>query len=204
MKSFVRLVCFVVVLAGVGAGALRDSAYWTFVEVHHGLQQRDVGRVERFVDLERFSASSTQALALIAGDAVGGSGGDDAGSAVVDALARLVGAGIGHAVKDGAAKVLREAIRDGSLRPGIGPFVVDEGWSALGTLTSTTRGALVELSGTCEGAPARLVFVLERHDDGVLGGHPRRYVITGVDEGSARELARVCAAGARAVSGPAR
>lgn len=196
MKSLVRLFVVVVVLAGVGAAALRDSAYWSFVELHHGLQQRDVERVERVVDLERYAASVTRALAGIAGDAVGG-GGADLGAAVVGALARAIGAGVGDVVKQEAAKALREGIRDGSLSRGVGPFVADEGWHALGALTETPAGALVEVSGTCKGAPARLVFVLERHDDGLLGGHPRRYVITGVDEASASELAHACAAGLR-------
>ncbi len=193
MKSLVRLFVVVVVLAGVGAGFLRDSAYWTFVELHHGLQQRDVERVERVVDLERSSASVTRALAAIAGDAVGG-GGSGLGAVVVEALARVVGAGVGDVVKEGAATALRDAIRDGSFSRAVGPFVVDDSWTALGASTSTPQGAVVFLSGTCEGAPARLGFVLERHDDGLFAGHPRRYVITGVDETSARELARVCAA----------
>lgn len=196
MKSFVRLLVVVVVLAGLGAGFLRDSAYWSFIELHHGLQQRDVARVERVVDLERYAASVARAIAAAAGDAVSGDG-DGVGSALVGALARLVGAGVGDVVKHEAAKALRDAIRDGSMPRGVGPFVVDEGWGALGSLTSTPQGALVELSGTCQGAPARLVFVLERRDDGLFAGHPRRYVLTGVDEVSARQLARACAAGLR-------
>jgi hypothetical protein len=199
MKTLVRVLVVVVVLAGVGAAWLRDSAWWSFIELHHGLQQRDVERVERVVALERFSASSTRALAAIAGDAAGGDGAD-VGAAVVGALARLVGAGVGDLVKEGAAQALRDAIRDGSLARRIGPFVVDEGWSALGGVTTTPGGALVELAGTCDGAPARLAFVLQRYDDGILGGHPRRYVITGIDEDSARQLARTCAAAARSSS----
>jgi len=110
--------------------------------------------------------------------------------ALVDAIA----GGVGEAIKSGAAEELRRGIRDGDLPRGVGPFVVDEDFAALGALQTTATGASVTLRGSCRGAPASLVFELERHDDGVLGGHPRRWVIVGLDASSARALVEACVA----------
>jgi hypothetical protein len=194
LRSLFRWFVVVVLLLAVGAGFLRDSAYWSFVELHHGLRQRDLARVERVVDLEQFAASSTRALGAVVADEAGLRG-NDAASAALNALVGVVARGVGEVVKGGAAELLRKAIKDGSFERRIGPFVVDEGVAALGAVYNLPEGALVELKGTCRGAPATLALSLTRHDDGPFGGHPRRYVVTGVDEASAKKLAAQCRAG---------
>lgn len=193
MKKIFRLFVFLLVLAAVGAGWLRDSPYWTLVEIQQGIEQQDTARVERVVALERFSASSTAALAQVFADAAGVNG-TDPGSKLLNAIVGAIGEGVGAAVSKEGAKGLRAAIETGQLQRQIGPLEVNQGLEAVGPMRSTIDGALVEVKGTCKGSPATLRLVLERHEDGPFGGRPRRYVLVGVDPESARELARQCRA----------
>lgn len=192
MRSFFRFVLLLAVIAAVAAGWLRSSPYWTLLEIHQGLQARDVERVERVVALERFTASSAAALGAVVANELGGAGTDPAGK-LLGALAEVIGKGVGEAVAKDAARGLRTTIEDGELQRRVGPLEVNEGLSAIGRVATTIDGAQVELKGTCDGSPASVVLELERHD-GPLAGHPRTFVLVGIEPGSAKTLAKQCAA----------
>lgn len=192
MKSFFRFLVVVVLLLGVAAFFLRDSPYWTPLEIQRGLDEKDVARVERVVAFERFSASATGVMGAVVADRMGVTG-TDVGSRVLGALVGVVANGIGESVARDAAKEMRKAIADGRLERRIGPFLVNEGLSAFGAVSTTIDGATLELKGTCDGKDASLVLLMERNDDGVLGGRPRRYVVVGVEPESGKALARQCA-----------
>ncbi|MDP2342414.1 MAG: hypothetical protein Q8O67_15770 [Deltaproteobacteria bacterium] len=191
MKSLIRLVVVVVLLLAVAAFFLRDSPYWTPLEIQRGLEERNVDRVERVVALERFSASSTAALASLFADELGVAGGD-LGSQLLGALVGAVGQRVGDAVARESAQEMRRAIREGRLERSIGPFRINEGFDAIGGVTTSIDGGTLELKGKCGDADASLVLLLERHDDGPFGGRPRRYMVVGIDQESGRNLAKQC------------
>jgi hypothetical protein len=190
MKTLVRLFFVVLLVVGAVAAWLRSSPYWTLLEIHQGITTRDVARVEQVVALERFAASSAAAMGAAVGNEIGGS---DPGGALLGTIAELVGRGVGEAVAKDAARGLRQAVTDGALERKVGPLEVNEGFAAIGRVASTIDGAQVELLGTCGGAPASIVLDLERHD-GPLAGHPRSFVLIGIEPGSAKQLAKQCAA----------
>ncbi len=193
MKTLFRLAVVVVVLLAGVALALRDSPYWTPLEIQRGLQDRDVARVERAVALERFSRSSTEVLgSLLAADV--GIGGDDIGSKALSALVGAVAERIGGAMSRESAQEMRRAIREGRLERRIGPFEINDGFDAIGRVSTTIDGGTLEIRGHCDDVDASLVLLLERYDDGIFGGRPRRYVVVGIDADSGRTLAKQCRA----------
>ncbi len=191
MKSLSRI--FVILLLGLAAAAflLRDSPLWTPLEIQRGLEARDVARVERVVDLERFAASATAAMGSVVADQMGVAG-DDAGSRVLGALVQAGAEVLGHSMAREAAQEMRRGIADGNLERRIGPFIVNDGLAAFGPVHITIEGATLELKGTCDGTDATLVLELERIEDGPFGGHPHRHVLVGVDAASGKRLARLC------------
>lgn len=193
MKTLKRLFLLAFVVAAVGAGWLRSSPYWTILEIQQGLEHKDVERVERVVALERFSASSTAALGSVVANELGAAG-TDPGGQLLGAIAEVIGKGVGEAVARDAARGLRTAIQNGELQRRVGPLEVNAGWQAFGRMATTIDGAQVEIKGTCDGSPASVVLELERHDDGPFGGHPRRFVVVGIEPSSAKALAKQCAA----------
>ncbi len=192
MKSLFRFLVVAILVLGVAAFFVRDSAYWTVLEIQRGLDDKDVDRVERVVAFERFSASATSTMGAVVADQLGVAG-NDTGSKLLAAVVGAVAGGVGEATARENAKEMRRAIKDGRLERRIGPFEVNEGAAALGAVTSTIDGAHLELKGTCDGKDATLLLVMERHDDGLLGGRPRRFVVVGVDPESGKQLARQCA-----------
>ncbi len=190
MKTLVRLFFVVLLVVGAAAAWLRSSPYWALLEIHQGIATRDVARVERVVAFERFAAAAAAAMGAAVGNEIGGR---DLGGALLGTIAELVGRGVGEAVAKDAARGLRQAITDGALERKIGPLEVNEGFAAIGRVASTIDGAQVELLGTCNGSPASIVLELERHD-GPLAGHPRAFVLIGIEPGSAKQLAKQCAA----------
>lgn len=196
MKTLLRLVVVVILLLAVGAFILRDSPWWTPFEIQRGLDDRDVERVERVIALERFSASSTAAMASLVAAELGVSAepGADFGSKALAALVGVVATGVGEATARESAQHMRRAIREGRVEHSIGPFHINEGFGALGHVSTTIDGGTLELKGRCGDVDASLVLLLERHDDGPFGGRPSRYLVTGVELDSARTLAKQCRA----------
>lgn len=190
MKTLFRLVVVVVLVLAVAAFLLRDSAYWTPLEIQRGIEARDPARVEKVVSFERFSASAASAMGAVAADQMGVAG-DDAGSRLLGGLVQIGAEVIGHGLARESAQEMRKAIASGTLERRIGPFEVNEGWQAFGDVHTTSEGATVELKGTCEGTDAALVLVLERQD-GPFAGYPHRYVVVGVDPDSGKRLVRQC------------
>lgn len=193
MQTLKRLFFITFVLVVAAAAWLRSSPVWTLVEISQGVQTKDVARVERVVAFERFSASSTEAMGSLVADQLGG-GGSDSGGALLGALVGAVAKGVGDAVAKDAARGLRQAIADGRVERRVGALEVNDGIAAVGRVRETIEGAQIELKGTCDGSPATVVIELERHDDGPFFGHPRRFVVVGIEPTSARALARQCAA----------
>jgi hypothetical protein len=192
MKTLRRWFLVISTSVLVIAAWLRESPYWTLWRVHQGLATRDVALVEEFVALERFAASSSAALGGAVSSGVAGGG---IGAAMASAIGELVGRGLGEVVAPEAARMLREQIAGGSLEKTLGPFVVHDGLSAVGRVGTTIDGAQVELQGTCRGHEASLVLDLVVRAGPILG-HPRHYVIVGIDPASARSLATQCIRGA--------
>jgi hypothetical protein len=190
MKTLGRLFLLILVIVAVGAGWLRSSPHWTLREIHQGLITRDAARIEQVVALERFAASAAAALGAAVGNEIGGR---DPGGALLGTIAELVGRGVGEAVAKDAARGLRQAITEGSLTRRVGPLEVNEGFAAIGRVGATIDGAQVELLGTCDGSPASIVLEFERRD-GPIAGYPRSFVLIGIEPGSAKQLAKQCAA----------
>ncbi len=190
------ILTFVVVVAA--AAWVRDSPYWTLVEINHGMQSKDVARIERVVDLEKFVSSSTQTLGTIFAEEVGG-GGSDAGGKMLGALAGAFAKGLGDAMAKQGAKAFRQAVVDGRVDRKVGPLQVNEGFEAVGGMHKTIDGAVVEVKGTCDGTAASVWLQMDRREDGPFGGYPRRWVVVGIDPDSVKDLAAHCRAAPDAV-----
>ena len=182
---------FIVLVAG--AAWLRDSPWWTLVEINNGIQHNDLARVERVVDLERFVSSSTAATGALIGNELGGNG-PDAGGKLLGALAGAIGKGLGDLVAKDGAKALREAVVSGRVERKVGPLEVNQGLDAVGGLHKTIDGAVVEVKGACDGNPASVWLTMERREDGPFGGYPRRWVVVGIEPDGLKELAARCRA----------
>lgn len=182
---------FVVLVAG--AAWLRDSPWWTLVEINNGIQHNDLARVERVVDLERFVSSSTAATGALIGNELGGNG-PDAGGKLLGAIAGAIGKGLGDLVAKDGAKALREAVVAGRVERKVGPLEVNQGIDAVGGLHKTIDGAVVEVKGACDGNPASVWLTMERREDGPFGGYPRRWVVVGIEPDGLKELAARCRA----------
>jgi hypothetical protein len=191
MKLFKRLL-LLAVLAGIGAGALWawQSPYYALWQIHRGLEERDPIRVERYVDLEALVRAAAEITGALAKEQIG-TGGSDLGSQVLGALVGAVARQVGDAAALQGAMELRRAIQDGRVHRSVGPFVVHDGLSALGTMQRFSRTALVELKGTCQGNEASVRTVFEVRD-GLTFGWPKKWVLVGVDSESLKVLARQC------------
>jgi hypothetical protein len=189
MKKLVRLaVVVVILLAGVAA---YQSPYYALYNVDKGLKERDVVRVETYVDLEEVVKSTAALFGALAAEEVGGAN-KDLGSRVLGAIIGGVAQGVGEAAALQGAVELRKAIQDGRVDRAFGPFVVDTGVSAFGGIEVHDRTALVTLNGSCgKNIDAQLRTVWNVRD-GATFGYPKRWVLVGVDTESAKQLSKNC------------
>lgn len=196
-----RLLKKLLLLAGLAAlalGALSawQSPYWSLVQIDRGLDERDLGRVERYADLEELVKASTQVMAALATEQAG-AGGSDLGSSLLGALVGVVADKVGDAVAAPGAAELRRAVLDGRVSRAFGPFTVNEGWRALGPVSFMGDRAVVSVKGRCAQDEATLGLVFAQKDAGLLGadlGWPSKWVLVGVDASSVKALARTCRA----------
>lgn len=192
MKKLALLAVLVlVVLAGVWAWQTPYVALWN---IDRGLQDKDLGRVERYADLEALVKASTQVTGALVAEQVG-VGGTDVGSALLGALVGTVAERVGDAAAAPGAIELRRAVREGRVTRSLGPFTVNRGWRALGGMTRQGDRAVVDLEGTCNGGPARLGLVFQARTSGWFGadvGWPTTWVLVGVDAESVKALAKTC------------
>jgi hypothetical protein len=188
-----------VVLAAIAYGALwlYESPFYALYEIKRGLDERDVVTVERYADLERMVTAAADVLAAMAKEKIGiGNGTDDVGSKILGALVGVVANKAGEAASLQGAMEIRRAIQDGRMKPAIGPFVVDDGVSAIGGYQKVGDVAMIDLEGHCNGASgkkaAELRVMFEQRDNGPVLGHPKKSVLVGVDEASLPALAKAC------------
>jgi hypothetical protein len=121
-----------------------------------------------------------------------GVAGSDLGSTLFGAIAGAVAGEVSRAVAPQAANDMRRAIKDGNMQRGIGPFVVNEGFSAFGSFQFFSQSATITLRGTCKTTEAELKVVLEQRDAGHLFGLTKKYLLVGIDKDSAKILAHTC------------
>ena len=201
MKQMKRLV-FLAVVAGLGCGALWlwESPYFAMVQIEKGFDEHDAVRVETYVDLEAFVRSGVDVMAALAKEQIGVNG-NDLGSRVLGGLLGAVTDKIGDAAAIAGAVEVRRAIQQGRLALSVGPFVVDDGVKAFGGMQRFQSSAIVDVNGSCNGKPAVLRVIFEERNakdgSGLLGllgvlGHPKRFVVVGVDKESLPALARAC------------
>lgn len=193
MRSLKKLL-LLVLLAALATGAVWawTSPYGSLVQIDRGLDERDLGRVERYADLEELVRASTQLVAALASEQAG-VGGGDLGSSLLSALVGVVAAQVGEAAAAPGAAELRRAVLDGRVTRALGPFQIHDGWRALGPATFAGDRAVVELHGQCGGQDARLGLVFAHKDVGPLPW-PGKWVLVGVDPASVKALAKTCRA----------
>jgi hypothetical protein len=182
-----------VVLVGIGYGVLWtwQSPYFALQQIDQGLDEKDPGRVERYVDLEALVKAAVEVTAAMATEELG-VGGKDLGSAILGSLVGAVAKGVGEAASVEGAVELRRAIQQGNVSRAVGPFVVADGWSALGGIQKFDQSALVTLNGKCEGNDASLRVMFEERDGDMALGYPKKWVLIGVDKDSLKELGKTC------------
>lgn len=197
MKLVKKLVVLAVLaLVALGAQAAWQTPYFALWQIDRGLDDKDLGRVERYADLEALVKASVQVTGALAAEQVG-VGGTDLGSALLGALIGVVSAQVGDAAAPTGVAELRRAVLEGRVTRALGPFTVNPGWRALGGMARTGDRAVVDLEGTCKGAAARLGLVFERRDAAMFGadvGWPSKWVLVGVDGASIKALAKACRA----------
>lgn len=189
---FLKRLVFLAVLAALAYGALWtwQSPYFALHQIDRGLDERDPVRVERYVDLEALVKAAAEITGALASEELGTTG-DDVGSKVLGALVGAVAKGVGEAAAVQGAVELRRAIQEGRVDRAFGPFVVEDGLEAFGTMQRFDASALVELQGTCRGHDASVRVVFEEKA-GPTFGYPKKWVLVGVDSQSVKELARQC------------
>lgn len=195
---FVKKLMLLVVVALVAVGALLawQSPYFALWQIDRGLDDRDLGRVERYADLEAVVKASVQVTGALAAEQAG-VGGTDLGSALLGALVGAVAAQVGDAAAPVGAAELRRAVLEGRVTRALGPFSINHGWRALGGMSEQGGRAVVDLEGSCRGTAARIGLVFERRDAALFGpsvGWPNKWVLIGVDAESIKVLARTCRA----------
>lgn len=193
--SFGKRLVFLGVLVGAGYGALQawESPYFALWQIHKGLEARDPGLVERYVDLEAFVKATADVSGALAGQALGVDGAD-LGSQLLGAVVGLVAKGVGEAASVEGAMELRRSIQRGQVRAGLGPFTIHEDFHAFGGSEQSGANLLVELHGLCRGGPASVRAVFEGRA-GSTFGHPKKWVLVGVDAESVKQLIKQCRAG---------
>lgn len=188
-------------LAVVGALAwaalwLWESPYFAMLEIKRGFDEKDAVRVERYVDLEALVKSSVDVVAALAKEQIGVNG-TDLGSRVLGGIVGALAGQVGDAAAIAGAVEMRRAIQQGRMSLSVGPFRVADGVSAFGGMQRFGTSALVDVNGFCgapgKESPASLRVVFEERDaSGGFLGHPRRWVVVGVDKESLPALARAC------------
>jgi hypothetical protein len=181
------------ILVGIGYGALWawQSPYFALHQIDQGLNEKDPVRVERYVDLEALVKAAVEVSAAIATEELG-VGGKDLGSAILGSLVGAVAKGVGEAASVEGAMELRRAIQRGNVSRALGPFVVDDGWRALGGIQKFDASALVTLNGKCEGNDATIRVMFEEREGDLALGYPKKWVLVGVDKESLQALGKTC------------
>lgn len=192
-KAFV----VVVLLALVAAAAARQSVYWALWKLSDALDQGDVATVEEHADLAAIAKAPAHLAAAMAEEV-----GRTAGGALAGAIASAVVSVVGGELASQNVDELKRSIARGDFAKGVGPFRYEGGsFPRVAPVQAFARTALVDVHGTCEGAPAVITFVFERREDGPVLGYPSTWRAVGVERKSLVELAKSCAAGARASHG---
>lgn len=188
-----KKIIVVLVLAAIGYGVWWgwQSPYFALQQIDQGLDERDPVRVERYVDLEALVKAAVEVSAAIAAEELG-VGGQDLGSKILGSFMGAVAKGVGEAASVEGAMELRRAIQGGRVSRSLGPFVVNEGWSALGGIQKFDRSALVTVNGTCDANDASLRVMFEERDGAMFLGYPKKWVLIGVDKDSVKELGKAC------------
>ena len=183
-------VLFVLVGLGYGALWLWQSPYFALQQIDQGIADNDPVRVERYIDLEVLVRAAVQVSAALAKEELGVAG-TDLGSSLLGSLVGAVAQGVGEAAALQGAMTVRKAIQQGRMQKSLGPFVVHEGWRALGSTQKFDDSALVTLNGSCAGQDASVRVVFEQRD-GPSFGYPKKWVLVGVDKDSIVLLGKTC------------
>ncbi len=187
-----KLLFLVLLLAVIGGALFRQSVYYALFRLSAALQEGDVATVEQHADLAALAKAPAHLAAAIT-EEVGRRAGGDLVGAIAGAVVSTLGADLAGA----DVQELRRGIARGDFAQNIGAFRFEGGgFPMVPPVQAFQRTALVEVRGTCEGAPATVVFVFERQDDGPALGYPSTWRATGVDRSSLVALAKSCAAGA--------
>jgi hypothetical protein len=189
MKKKLILLAVVVGLA-YGAQWLWQSPYFALREIDRGISERDPVRVERYVDLEALVRAAVDVTAALAKEELG-IGGTDLAGKLLGVLVGTVAQGVGDAASVQGAMEVRRAIHEGRMTKALGPFVLHDGWRALGGVEIFDKSALVSLNGACGGTEARVRVVFEERE-GANFGYPKKWVLVGVDADSIKLLGKAC------------
>jgi hypothetical protein len=179
----------VLALGGLAYGGLWwfESPRVSMAALVDGAQRKDMAKVDAHLDASRLAASMGKAgVAMTQAALVGGNGG------ALSGLINLIGAGAAQMASVEAGGALRRSIEQDGLPQKIGPFSLLPGTDALGDVQDHGKAGLVEIKGTCNGAPAAVQLVLERQERGPVMGRPRSWMVVGVDETSATGLLKTC------------
>lgn len=194
MKTLIRYVIILCVLAALGYGWFRQSIHYALMELSKAVQSGNVAVVERHMDLEAFvdvGGRFAAALARAEGRKLGGA----AVGALVGGLAEALSDRIGEAVKPKAVLELKREIARGQAFRTIGPFALAEGYSAYGDVSTEGDRGRVVVVGTCAEAPASVVVLMTRVPGAFGLSWLGTWKATGVDEGSLLMLAESCRGG---------
>lgn len=200
MKTLRRLLFFVLLLTGLAYGWFRQSLYGTLWEIGRAAEQRDVDRLERYVDLDALVDSAPRFAAAMARAEGNKLGGALLGS-LLGGVADVLGTQLGNAVKPDAVRALRAELREGYAFRELGPFTLHDGVRAIAGVSTAQHEGKVRLAGTCDGNPAelevRFVRIPGPFDLDVVG----HWRASALDEQSLVKLARDCLAKAKDAPG---
>lgn len=188
----IRKFLLLIVTVGIiyGTQWLWQSPYFALREIDQGIREKDPGRVERYVDLEALVRAVVDVTAALAKEELG-IGGTDLGGKLLGVFVGAVAQGVGEATSVRGAMELRRAIQEGRMHKALGPFMLHDGYKALGGIEIFGKSALVSLNGACNGTEARVRVVFQEHD-GATFGYPKKWLLVGVDADSIKLLGKAC------------
>ena len=195
MKKLMRLLVVLALLVGGGGMWFKQSIYFVMITLKDALAQGDVATVEQYADLDGFARAAVdfaQEMGTLAARDAGGSLGAGLFKGLTEIFKKPVSDQMVPELKD----EIRASIADGTAVEVLGPFIPDEGFSAIGSVARSPGKRRVVLSGTCNGETALVEVDFLRVPKGPFDLFGT-WKAVGIDRPAIGRLAEACHRGAQ-------
>lgn len=201
MKKLLRLLVFLLVLAGVAFGWFRQSVHYALLEIGRAAESGDVATLEKHIDIASLVDSTAAFTAEVARAEAKGVVGENLFGELLGGLAGAIAGEVAAAAKPELEMRVRRRLAQGEAFEAFGPFKPYPGFDAIGMVRGEgPKKSIVMLAGTCYEEPASLNVVFERVPGPFGFDLLGTWRATGVEHGSLLMLVETCKEGARKAS----